>query len=148
MTGVQTCALPIYNTAEEKEKHESLLRSHFHQHIKDYLITVLDKKPEYRKIKRVEGFIERIIAWINQLLGRPKKEIHLFESHLGAIKNMLHLEKAEDLVDEMDEKLMLDTMKALGPIMVGILSLHFRKGKESGFRIPHSLKENWSINGK
>jgi hypothetical protein len=135
-----------HDTIEEKEKHEKLLRSHFHQHVKDYLTTVLDKKPEYRKIKRVEGFIERIIAWINQLLGRPQKEIHLFESHLGAIKNLLHLEKAEDLVDEMDEKLMLDTMKALGPIMVGILSLHFRKGKQSGFRIPHSLKENWSIN--
>jgi hypothetical protein len=134
-----------HDTVEEKEKHEKLLRSHFHQHIKDYLTTVLDKQPEYRKIKRVKGFIERVIAWINQLLGRPQKEIHLFESHLGTIKNMLHLEKAEDFVDEMDEKLMLDTMKALGPVMVGILSLHFRPGKQSGFRIPKSLKENWSI---
>lgn len=58
---------------------------------------------------------------------------------------MLHLGKAEDILDEMDEKLMLDTMKALGPVMVVILSLHFRKGKQSGFRIPKSLKENWSI---
>jgi hypothetical protein len=134
-----------HETVEEQEKHEKLLRSHFHQHVKDYVTTVLEKKPEYRKTKSAKGFIERIIDWIFQLLGRPQKEINLFGSHLGVLKNMLHLEQAEDVVDEMDEKLMLDTMKALGPVMVGILSLHFRPGKQSGFRIPKSLKENWSI---
>jgi hypothetical protein len=39
----------------------------------------------------------------------------------------------------------VDSMSALGGIMIAVLSLHFRKGKQSGFRIPENLKENWSL---
>lgn len=63
-----------FETDEDKQEHDKLIHSHFHDHIKDYYTIILNKKDDCKKI-----------------------------------------------------------------------TLHFREGKQSGFRIPKTLQENWEI---
>jgi hypothetical protein len=134
-----------FETDEEKQEHEKLIRLNFHDHIKDYYKIILDKKDDYKKLKPLQGIIDRILAWVKKVLGISPEEIHLFQTHLNNLQLILHLEVTGDIKEKLDEKVMLDVMSSLGAIMVGILTLHFREGKQSGFRIPKNLKENWAI---
>ena len=129
----------------EKEKHDELLRTHFQDHLKKYYLTILDKRADFQKVKPVLGIIGRIIAWVMKILGRVEDRRHLFDIHIDLLHNILHQEGTNDPIDELDETLIVDSMSALGGIMVSILSLHFRAGKQSGFRIPADLQENWSL---
>lgn len=36
-------------------------------------------------------------------------------------------------------------MNSVGGVIIGVLSLYFREGKEAGFRIPTDLKEHWAL---
>ena len=134
-----------YQTNDEKEKHEKLLRTHFHDHLKRYYLTILDKRADYQKVKSKQGIIERIIAWVMKIIGRVEDRRHLIDIHIDMLHNILHHEGTNDPVDELDEKLIMDSMSALGGIMISILSLHFREGKQSGFRIPTDLQEYWKL---
>ena len=134
-----------FDTDEERKAHEKLLLSHFKDHIKEYYRIMLENKTIFKKLKPLHGYIEKIIAWAKKVFGIKPEEIHLFEVHLNKIHIILHPDGSDTPIDELDEKMMLEAMSALGAIMVGILTLHFRKGKQSGFRIPKDLKENWSI---
>jgi hypothetical protein len=134
-----------HETAEGKEKHEKLLRVHFHDHMKDYYQTLKEKKVDYQIAKPKQGFIERIISWVMNLIGRSEDKKHLFHIHFDLLHNILHHQGTNNPVDEMDEEMIVDSMSAMGGIMIAVLSLHFRKGKQSGFRIPENLKENWSL---
>lgn len=134
-----------FDTEGENTAHEKLLRSHFHDQIKKYYKDIIDKKTDYNKLKPLSGIIERIIAWVRKRLGLNLQKIHRFETHLNKIHKILHPDGSDDFIDELDEKLMMDAMSSLGTVMVGILTLHFRKGKQSGFRIPKTLQENWEI---
>lgn len=134
-----------HETAEAKEKHEELLRGHFHDHMKEYHKILQDKKADYQIVKPKQGFIERIIAWVMKILGRSEDQKHLFHIHLDILHNILHHKGTNSAVEKMDEEMIVDSMAAMGGIMVAVLSLHFRKGKQSGFRIPENLKENWSL---
>jgi len=131
-----------FDTVEENQAHEKLLRAHFHQHIKEYYKEILDKKPE---LQRLKGFVEKVIAWVRKTFGIKSDEAHRLETHLNKIHKILHPDGSDDFRDELDEKLINDAMSTMGAVMVGILTLHFRKGKESGFRIPKTLQENWEI---
>ena len=134
-----------HETTDEKKKHEKLLRSHFHDHLKKYYVTILDKKTDYQKVKPKPGIIERIIAWVMKMIGRIEDRKHLIDIHIDILHGILHHIGTNDLIDELDEKLIEDSMSALSGIMIGILSVHFREGKQSGFRIPADLQENWSL---
>jgi len=134
-----------HETTSEKEKHEKLLRSQFHHHLKNYYVTILDKKTDYQKVKPKQGIIERIIAWVMKMIGRIENRKLLIDLHIDILHEILHHEGTDELIDELDEKLIVDSMSALGGIMIGILSLHFREGKQSGFRIPADLQEYWSL---
>ena len=134
-----------HETTSEKEKHEKLLRSQFHHHHKNYYVTILDKKTDYQKVKPKQGIIERIIAWVMKMIGRIENRKLLIDLHIDILHEILHHEGTDELIDELDEKLIVDSMSALGGIMIGILSLHFREGKQSGFRIPADLQEYWSL---
>ena len=61
---------------------------------------------------------------------------------------MLHPKEKKNEVVEFSEELVKDSLSALSGVMIGILSLHFREGKQSGFRIPKTLRANWSRTGK
>ena len=132
-------------TPDEKEKHEKLLRAHFHNHLKKYYVTILDKKNDFQKVKPKQGIIERIIAWVMKMIGRIEDRKLLIDLHIDILHEILHNDGTHELIEELDEKLIVDSMAALGGIMIGILSVHFRDGKQSGFRIPADLQEYWSL---
>ena len=83
---------------------------------------------------------------LRALFGRRNKNGHLIDIHLDKIKDTLHDEQGEPL-EELGEDLIINIMSALGGIMVSVLSVHFRQGKETGFRIPASLQDNWALKG-
>lgn len=134
-------------TAEEKEKHNSLLNNHFHTHLREYYHTLKKVRPKYQTPKPKISFIERILFFLLRLFGKGKNNIHLIDIQLERLHKNLHIEGTNDPVEELEEDVILDSMSALGGIMIGILSFHFRKGKDSGFRIPDNLKDNWSLKG-
>jgi len=136
-----------YETDEEKKNHQEILNDHFHKHIREYYHTLKAVRPNYPTSKSKISFLEKIIFWILSLFGRGKKNIHLIDIHIDKLHNTLHKEGTNDPVDEMEEEMILDAMSSLGGIMVGILSFHFRQGKNIGFRIPDTLKENWALKG-
>ena len=61
--------------------------------------------------------------------------------------NILHDNSTGEPVEELEEEMIVELMKVFGGIMVAILSVHFRKGKKSGFRIPATLQDNWALKG-
>ena len=80
-----------------------------------------------------------------KMIRRIEDRKLLIDLHIDILHGILHHDGTHDLIDELDEKLIVDSMSALGGIMIGILSSHFREGKQSGFRIPADLKEYWSL---
>ncbi len=137
----------VHETQEEKEKHKALLDDHFHKHLRDYYHTLKQVRPKYQTPKPKISFFERILFFLLRLFGKGKNNIHLIDLQLERLHKNLHIEGTDDPVDVLEEDAILDSMSALGGIMIGILSLHFRKGKDSGFRIPDNLKDNWSLKG-
>lgn len=136
-----------HETEEEKEKHKALLNDHFHKHLREYYHTLKQVRPNYQTPKPKISFFERILFFLLRLFGKGKNNIHLIDLQLERLHKNLHIEGTDDPVDELEEDAILDSMSALGGIMIGILSFHFRKGKDSGFRIPDNLKDNWSLKG-
>ncbi len=134
-----------HDSDEAKENHNALLKKHFHQHVNEYYHIIKQKRPDYTSLKPRVSLLEKIIFLLMMLFGRGKKQMHLIEIHLEKIHNHIHVDGTEDPVDELEEGAIIDIMSSLGGIMVGILSFHFRKGKDSGFRIPKNLKEHWSL---
>jgi hypothetical protein len=136
-----------HNTAEEKEKHKKLLNQHFHEQIKDYHSILKSKKDELKPKQEKMGFIARILFLIMSFFGFNKNGAHLIDLHLDKMHKILHNTETGEPVEELEEEMIVELMKVFGGIMVAILSLHFRKGKESGFRIPATLQDNWSLKG-
>ena len=80
-----------------------------------------------------------------KMIGRIENRKLLIDLHIDILHEILHNDGTHELIEELDEKLIVDSMAALGGIMIGILSVHFRDGKQSGFRIPADLQEYWSL---
>lgn len=130
---------------KEKEKHQEVLNQHFHEQVKDYHSTLKNKK---EKIKQKNmGFLTKILFLIMSLFGFNKKGNHLIDIHFDKMHNILHDDSTGEPVEELEEEMIVELMKVFGGIMVAILSVHFRKGKESGFRIPATLQDNWALKG-
>ncbi|HSO87438.1 MAG TPA: oxygenase MpaB family protein [Draconibacterium sp.] len=136
-----------HESEEGKEKHKALLDDHFHTHLREYYHKMKEIRPNYQTTKPKASLLERILFFLLQLFGKGKKQIHLIDIQLERLHKNLHIEGTNNPVDELEEDVILDSMAALGGIMVGILSFHFRKGKDSGFRIPDNLKDNWALKG-
>jgi hypothetical protein len=136
-----------HESEEDKVKHKALLDDHFHKHLREYYHTLKDIRPKYQTTKPKISWLEKIIFFLLQFFGKNKKQVHLIDIQLERLHKNLHIEGTDDPVDELEEDVILDSMSALGGIMVGILSFHFRQGKDSGFRIPNNLKDNWSLKG-
>jgi hypothetical protein len=137
----------VHETSSEKEKHEELLRNHYHIHLREYYHTIRDKRPEYNNANQNKGFIRSIYTWVQKFLGRTSQKRHLIDLHIGNLHNILHHKENETPVEKLEEDMIVDSMTHLSGLMIGLLSFHFRKGKESGFRIPASLKEHWQLHG-
>lgn len=136
-------------TDEEKEAHKKRLSKDFHKNLKEFHATLRQEVHKYKKKKQKRGFIYKLTKWLLTILGRIDKRIDLFDLHVDVLQKILDHEGIDGLVDELDElleeELVTKTMSAIGGIMVSILSVHFREGKQSGFRIPADLKEHWSL---
>jgi hypothetical protein len=136
-------------TEKEKKDHKMSIHKDFHNDLKEFHGTLVRKVKAYKRNKTKKRFLPKIGDWMLSILGRIGKRTDLFEIHISMLKKILDHEGIDALVDEFDEQLQEDfvtkTMASLGGIMVSILSVHFREGKQAGFRIPTSLKEHWSL---
>lgn len=137
----------IHETEEEKQKHKALLDDHFHTHLREYYHTLKKVRPKYQAEKPKLSFFEKILILLLRIFGKNKNQNHLLDIQFGKLHNILHVDGTDNPVDDLEEEAILESMTVLGGIMVGILSFHFRKGKDSGFRIPDNLKDNWSLKG-
>jgi len=136
-------------TDEAKKDHKLLIHRNFRNDLKEFHGSLRQNVKKYRRKKIKVGFFHRLVGWILNIIGRIDKKVDLFDIHVDILKKILDHEGIEGLVDELEEQLEEDmvtkTMAAMGGIMVSILSVHFREGKQSGFRIPSSLKQHWSL---
>jgi hypothetical protein len=136
----------VPHSEEEKAGHKVLLRQHFHAQIKEYYSTMMDKKPEIKKSGKHPGFFGKLWALILNLLGMEKNGEHLIDIQLDKLYDILHDDDGKP-VDELEEEMIVEVMSLMGGIMVSVLSIYFREGKETGFRIPQNLQENWALKG-
>ena len=134
----------------DKEKGERRKRRHidFHNHLKEYHSTLMQKMDKYRPEKPVKSLLYRLLEWILNIIGLKKKRNSLIDKHVGILQEILNLGGIKELVEELDEvveeEIITKFMSTVGGIMVSILSVHFREGKRAGFRIPENLKDHWS----
>ena len=145
------------HTSEENQKeHEKRIRGHHHAELKDYYKklneekkTIIKKGIENKENEPVahKGWFQKIVDFLMNLIGVSKKEQHLIDVHIGLLHNVLHHKDTGNPVEELEEEMILDSMSAMGGIMITILNGHFRKGKETGFRIPKTLQDNWQLKG-
>lgn len=136
----------IPETEEATKEHEAMLRDHYHTNLRAYYHTLKDKRPDYQHDKPAHNWFKKILLWILVIIGGNFKKTHAIDIHLDKLHNILHHDDGEP-VEELEEDLIIESMSIFGGIMVGILSFHFRKGKNSGFRIPDTLQDNWSLKG-
>ena len=134
-----------FKTPEEKEENDKLLKGHFHQHMNGFYHILKEVRPNYPTSESKSSWWEKILFLLLTLFGGGKNKLHLIDLNVDKLHNLLHKNGTDDPVDEIQEDVILEFMSALGGIMVGILSFHFRLGKNSGFRIPKTLKDNWSL---
>jgi hypothetical protein len=131
----------------EKENHKKVLKLHFHEQVKDYHNTLVNKKEELKPKQEKKGLITSLFHLFMSIIGQKKKGTHLIDLHINKMHNILHDDSTGEPVEELEEEMIVELMKVFGGIMVAILSIHFRKGKESGFRIPAKLQDNWALKG-
>ncbi len=136
-----------HETEEEHEAYKERLKGHFHEELKTYYSTLHEHKAKYKPEEPHKGWFEKIVDWAMNLLGVSKKDKHLIDTHISLIHNILHHPESGNPREMLDEQLILDSMNAMGGIMISILNKPFKNGKNSGFRIPHTLKDNWGLKG-
>jgi hypothetical protein len=136
-----------HTTDQEKEKHEALINDHFHDHLREYYHTLREKREDYRKRPPEKGFIKNLIRYLMNLISLVMQKTHLIDFHIGHLHNILHKDDDVTPVEKLEEELITESMSHLSGLIIGLLSFHFRKGKDSGFRIPANLREHWSLHG-
>lgn len=132
--------------AEERHKTEVLFKQ-LHSNAMDFYQKIQEKKFAIKKAEPASGVFSKVVNWVLGKLGFDKKKVHLIDIQLKLLHDLLHdLETGEPL-EKLEEDSINKLISIFGGIMVSVLSVHFRKGKESGFRIPKDLQENWVLKG-
>ena len=135
-------------TDEEKVSNDELLNKNLLTNLKEYHQIIKDKKRDFVVKKPVQSTTEKLLELglrILALFFNRKSLIEVHHDKLTVALTDLDLDKP---IEEVGEELIMDSMSALSGIIIGILSVHFREGKQSGFRIPKTLRANWSRTGK
>ncbi|WP_234567541.1 oxygenase MpaB family protein [Rhodohalobacter sp. 614A] len=132
--------------AEEKHKKE-VLQKQLHAHAMDYYQTIKEKKSSLKKTDAQIGFLLFILNWLLSLFGVDNNKLHRIDIELELLHNILHDAETGEPLEEIEEESIVELITIFGGIIVSILSVHFREGKESGFRIPKDLQENWALKG-
>ncbi len=145
------------HTDEEKQKdHENRLREHHHTELKNYYKKLKEEKTNIIEngIKNKEngpivhkGWFQKIVDFLMNLVGISQKEQHTIDIHIKLLHNVLHHRDTGNPIEELEEEMIVDSMSAMGGIMISILNGHYRRGKDTGFRIPQTLQDNWKLKG-
>ena len=133
---------------DEKISNEKLLNKHLLTNLKEYHQTIKDKKGDFVKKVPKQGIGEQLFGLGLKILSLFFKQKSLIDTHHDKLQKVLYPEGADKPIEEIGEELIMESMAALSGIMIGILSVHFREGKQSGFRIPKTLRANWAHTGK
>lgn len=137
-----------HDSEEEREKHKKeVLHKQLHSHALEYYNTVKENETDIKHPRHKTGLFERIVIWFFTLLGISDSKVHLIEIHLEQLHKILHDIETGEPLETLEEDAIIDMITVFGGIMVAILAAHFREGKESGFRIPKDLQDNWALKG-
>lgn len=127
------------NEADAKA-HAEQLRADHHKHLISYYQTLKNHRQSTRKPAEKQKWWQKILLFFG--LIRAKRQ-GLFDKHINILHEILHEDGV--LVEKLAEKEIQATMSAMGGIIISILSVYFRQGKNSGFRIPDDLQEHWGL---
>ncbi|MFY0644317.1 MAG: DUF2236 domain-containing protein [Bacteroidia bacterium] len=127
------------NEADQKD-HEERLRADHHKELIGYYRTIKAHRDSTGKKTISLNWWQKILAFFGLLRMKRKGLLH---KHVGILHEILH--DGEVLVDKLEEEGIQKAMSAMGGIIISILSKYFRKGKNSGFRIPEDLQEHWEL---
>lgn len=133
-------------TDDEKNENKKLLRVQYNSQMKEYdQILKKNKSAVFRK-KRKQSLVEQIKGWILGLLEQISIRKHIVTVHRKNLHNTILKNEKENENESEDllEEIVNESITALSGVMIGILSLYFRDGKKSGFRIPKTLRANWA----
>jgi len=135
-------------TEDEKIENKKFLNAQYQTHLKEYHLIITNKQADFAKKRPNKGLLENTKDWIIKELNRflNKKPLHTI--HNDKLNNVLQRGGDKNEIEEIGEEIINESMSALSGIVIGILSLHFREGKNSGFRIPKTLRANWARTGK
>jgi len=97
-----------------------------------------NKMSVFRK-KRKQGLVEQTKGWVLGILDNFRTHKHLVTVHRKNLHKTVLRNETENQEDNVHE-----SITALSGVIIGILSLYFRDGKKSGFRIPKTLRANWA----
>lgn len=131
----------FYNpeTEEEKNEHKKFMRDQYNSQMKEYDQFLKKNKTAVFRKKQKKGLFEQTKSWVIGLIDNIRTRKHLVNVHH---KN-LHKAVERTEKENQDENT-YESITALSGVMIGILSLYFRDGKKSGFRVPKTLRANWA----
>lgn len=131
----------FYNpeTEEEKNEHKKLMRDQYNSQMKEYDQFLKKNKTAVFRKKQKKGLFEQTRSWVIGLIDNIRTRKHLVNVHH---KNLHKAVQRAEKVNQ--EENTYESITALSGVMIGILSLYFRDGKKSGFRIPKTLRANWA----
>jgi len=136
-----------FDTKAASSDHKAKLRKNFQGHSNDYHNTMQGKKSAIINKHVKFKFLKGLLDWAMKLMGLSKKKIHMLDMQLDIMHRLLHDIESGEPKEQLEDDAVEELMAAFGGVIVSILSAHFRKGKESGFRIPKTLQENWALKG-
>lgn len=118
-------------SAEEAEDDAAAEHKEFYAELMDHK----EKVKAYREDQKQNDPVSR---------GEGKK--NLIDFQLDVFDDLTTKLDPEGPVDRgLKEELFKIAMTSVGGVIIGILSKHFRAGKDAGFRIPADLKEHWAL---
>ena len=133
---------------DEKSENKKQLGIEYHSQLKEYNQILTNKKTDFVKKRPKNDLRASIKFWVIKVLTYLLNQKTLIEVHQDKLNITLNPNGEERPIEEIGEEMILESMSAISGIVIGILSLHFREGKQSGFRIPKTLRANWSRTGK
>lgn len=128
-----------HDSPEDAAKHQDLLNRMLTKHLVDYHNSVSEKKEQFRKKKPKLSLLARIIRFLT--FSKYRKS--LIDRQLEKLHALLHREG--QAIEKLEERELQEAMAHVSGLMIPMLTVYFRQGKKSGFRIPEDLQEHWGV---
>lgn len=134
----------------EKAGHEAMLNDVFRTHLKDMIQKVQAYSRELELKIEDKNFLDKLLNMLKSLFSKPKTgslHKHIIQIHVNKAEQSMQTTAQDTAVQKAEEFVIEDSMSAIGGMVVGVLTVFFRPGKNSGFRIPADLQELWASEG-